>query len=324
MDKPTPYFINNRTLTAFQPLIKELEDTPHHNTLFDLSYLSVIDVNGAQNHAFLQGQLSCDVREVTADHMRQGALCNLKGRVLVLLDVLEWQGLHLIVPSDLSERTEHLLAKPAAFSRVTLQQAPHYAVFGFYLKNPTDLHPLNWTLPTARFDVVAHDEGCCYALGDGAYLLLIHTEHQEKLTEPFIRQQQYRGSLAWHAKRLQQGHLEIYPESSGLFLPHRLDLQKSGQLSFNKGCYKGQEVIARMHYRATLKHTVKQFIIQCTEPLRSGLKLLSPDQEIELGELIDFCPLHNQTYLITTSIFFEHPSQCRLENSPFIYTLQAP
>ncbi len=310
MREPIQTTINHRELTTCLPLPEELLDDPAKNLLFDLSYLGVIDVIGPQGRDFLQGQLSCDVREVNAEHMRQGAMCNLKGRVLMLLDVLDWRGLHLVLPRDLQERTERLLSKPAALSRVTVQQAPHYAVFGFCLNNKADLLPFNWALPTVRFDMVSHEEGCCYNLGDGAYLILIDAAHQEALTQPFINKQQWRGSLAWHARRLQQGHIEIYPESSGLFLPHRLDLQQSGQLNFNKGCYKGQEIIARTHYRATLKHALKQFKIKALAPLRSGLKLFADEGKIEIGELVDFCPIGGQEFIIVASIVFEHKTQC--------------
>lgn len=313
MREPIQTTINHRSLTRYLPLPDELRDDPTKNLLFDLSYLGVIDVIGLHGRDFLQGQLSCDVREVDAEHMRQGAMCNLKGRVLMLLDVLDWHGLHLVLPRDLHERTERLLSKPAALSHVTVQRAPHYAVFGFCLQNKSDILPFNWDLSTEIFGMMSHENGCCYSLGDGAYLLLIDAAHQEELIQPFMNKHQWRGSLAWHARRIQQGHIEIYPESSGLFLPHRLDLQQSGQLNFNKGCYKGQEIIARTHYRATLKHALKQFKIKSLEPLRSGLKLFADEGNVEIGELVDFCPISETEFIIAVSIIFEHKMQCCIE-----------
>jgi folate-binding Fe-S cluster repair protein YgfZ len=66
-----------------------------------------------------------------------------------------------------------------------------------------------------------------------------------------------------------------------------------------------------MHYRATLKHELKLFTIETNQPLQSGNKMLS-DQE-EIGELIDVCPLGNNTFLIAVSILADHPNTCIFE-----------
>ncbi|MFI4919923.1 MAG: tRNA-modifying protein YgfZ, partial [Legionellales bacterium] len=113
------------------------------------------------------------------------------------------------------------------------------------------------------------------------------------------------GSLTWNTLRLKHKQINIYPESRGLFLPHRLDLHLTNYISFNKGCYKGQEIIARTHYKATLKHELKIFEIQTNETIYSGQKLLSLTQETEVGELIDYSYLHNNRYLIAVSMLKE-------------------
>jgi folate-binding protein YgfZ len=318
--------INNRELTTIHALAIDLAKDPLKNRLFDLSYLRVASLQGALSRDFLQGQLTCDVRDVNPQHMRQGALCNLKGRVLMLMDIVEWRGFHFILPEDLLDRSIRLLEKPAAFSRVTVHATPEYAVLGFELNNIQDIQPLIGPLPTARFEVTAFDGGCCYALGDGAFILLIlliDAPLIETIAQPFIDKHQWHGALAWHQTRLQHGQFEIYPESSGLFLPHRLDLHQSGQLNFNKGCYKGQEIIARTHYRATLKHTMKKFKLTGPVSLRSGLKLFQASSSIEIGELIDYSPLNDHEWIILASIFFEHANTITLEGHPENLTLEA-
>ena len=314
MNNPSTYLIHHRPFTTYTASTKTLRDRPKHNILFDLNYLGVMNIIGAKGHDFLQGQLSCDVREVTAEYMRPSALCDLKGRVLMLPDVLEWnEGLHLILPHDLIPAARRLLAKPAALSRVTLEHATNYDLFGFLLNNPNDLLPFNGTLPTAPLSVSAHEDGCCYAQSHNAYVFIVNKSHREAFTLPFKQHpQQWQGSLAWHAQRLLQKKIEIYPESSGLFLPHRLDLQHTGYLNFNKGCYKGQEIIARMHYRSTAKHTLKSFKITYQEPLYAGLRFYLPKTNTEIGELVDFCPINDHEYIIAASLLFEHPIVCYL------------
>ncbi len=305
--------VNNRSYTAFLPIDDELDLKPHKNYLFDLSWLGCLDLTGAASQDFLQGQLSCDLKKVTSSQMRSGALCNLKGRLLALLDVIDWHGLHLILPCDLLLKTQNTLNKTAVFSKVKLNQAQDYQIFGLYLQNSDNIVPFNAHLTHERYSVISTDTYCAYHLGLGFYIFIISKSHVDDVCSHFIKEEQMRGSLSWHALRLRQHHIEIYPESRGLFLPHRVGLHLSGYLSFDKGCYKGQEIIARTHYRAKLKHEMKLFMISTTEPLKSGQRLFSPDNHKELGELIDFCPFDQSSYLIAVSMIFDHPMECRIE-----------
>lgn len=307
------YRINSRQYTVFSPLLNELICAPLKNYLFDLSYLSSLSVIGAVSREFIQGQISCDVREINSKKMRQGALCSLKGRVMALLDVLNCKGdnIELIVPEDLLYDTQLSLAKTAMFSRITLSKANDRQLVGFYLQNDNDTIPFDLKLTNAPYDVISSEKYCCYCLGHGFYIFLVMAEEFENVRERFREKSQWKGSLAWHALQLQQKRIEIYPESRGMFLPHRLGLQLSGYLSFNKGCYKGQEIIARTHYRAKLKHELKVFTIETCEPLRSGLKVFS--NTVEIGELVDFCPVGEGRFIISVSVLFEHPSEVLIE-----------
>lgn len=302
------YLVNSRAYTSISTIGDELTFDPNKNYLFDLSYLGCIDVVGERASEFLQGQLSCDLREVTQNQMRQGAMCNLKGRILALLDVIDWHGLHLIVPNDLLAETQASLAKTATFSKVTLNTATDIQLFGFYMQNRDDMIPFNATLPETRFSVIHEDAFSVYHLGDGYYIFITKQD-------AFVKKEQMRGSLAWHVLRLRQKQFEIYPKSRGLFLPHRLDLQLSGYLNFNKGCYKGQEIVARTHYRAKLKHEMKLFTIQTSEPIQSGQNLFSLDDHVELGEVIDYCPVGKDSVLIAASVVFDCPSNWTLEKT---------
>ncbi|MCH9757314.1 MAG: folate-binding protein YgfZ [Gammaproteobacteria bacterium] len=282
---------------------------PTQNTLFDLPNLSILKILGDNAAAFLQGQLSCDVEAVSPQQMRQSAFCNLKGRVLALPDVLKFNDiLHLILPTNLLEKTTRSLSKTAALSRVTLESDTNYHILGFYLKDINQPLPIKGAWPTEKQAIISTEDSCAYHLGDGFYIVLVHSHHLDAIKTPFIKQNIFEDQHAWHALRLAHHEIHIYPESRGLFLPHRLGLHTSGHLNFDKGCYRGQEIIARTHYRAKLKHTLKIFIIETSEKLQPGLRIMTEDNTREIGELIDFCALKNNQYLIAASILLEHPS----------------
>ncbi|MDX2346903.1 MAG: folate-binding protein YgfZ [Legionella sp.] len=269
---------------------------PSQNTLFDLQNLCILNILGDNAATYLQGQLSCDVEAVNAEHMRPSVFCNLKGRILALPDVLQFnQILRLILPVDLLEKTQKSLSKTAALSRVKLEQETNYHIFGFYLEDINQPLPFEGLWPTEKHAVLISNNNCAYYLGDNCYILLVHKNNlnQIKATQNIA---------AWHALRLKHGEIQIHPESRGLFLPHRLGLHLSGHINFNKGCYRGQEIIARMHYKAKHKHALKIFTIETNKPLQPGLRLMNQDNTQEIGELVDYCLINNNQYLIAASV----------------------
>ncbi len=297
------HLIYSRHYTAIHPLSVELHYLPKTNYLFDLDYLSVIQVEGDKASECLQGQLSCDMRAVSDTHMQQGVMCNLKGRIMAILDVVLMtnQSIALVVPADLSADTQASLAKAAALSRVQLHDTG-LKVYGLFVQNEEGALPFDMPLPAERYDVVHNETMCCYKIDQYFYIYIVQPTMANAISEPFITQDQYRGSLAWHALQLQHQRVEIYPESRGMFLPHRLDMHLSGHINFEKGCYKGQEIIARMHYRSTQKHKLVSFMVEIDAEPKVGVPIYAEDNETVVGEVIDYCIADNHRYIISASI----------------------
>ncbi|WP_131783062.1 YgfZ/GcvT domain-containing protein [Legionella gresilensis] len=317
------YLINTRAYTALQNINQELILNSDKNYLFDLSYLAILSVEGNQAESFLQGQLTCDVRDVSQTTMRQGALCNLKGRIQALLDIVKTTTYQLILPADLIADTQTSLSKVAILSRVQLSIKNDYKVYGFYLANKHDKLPPKIHLPAEKYGLSITEDGYCYCIDESSFLIISSVANQEALTAPFISSQQFCGSLAWHYLRIKQAKVEIYPNTRGLFLPHRLELHHQGYISFNKGCYKGQEIIARTHYRAKLKHQLAIFAIDTKEPFNAGSKIFDESAQREVGEIIDYCPLSTDgKFLIAVSILHNHPNKVIFEGQKESITLK--
>lgn len=312
--KPMHHLINSRTLTTFSDIDTELKLDKEKNYLFDLSYLGVLHIDGDKSAEFLQGQLTCDINQLSDIQMLQGAQCTLKGRILALMDVIQWNGIKLLLPKDLLEATQNSLSKTALLSRVQIKANAELSVFGFYLQNQEDIVPDSIFLPQDQHAKAQSASFCYYHLGNGFYIFIVEQHAAEQCSAPFINTNQRLGSLTWHSLRLNQSQLSIYPESRGLFLPHRLDLQNTPYLSFQKGCYKGQEIIARTQYRATLKHELRLFTIHTNEAPYSGQKLFNSQGTLELGELVDYSCIGLNTYLIAVSLLKDNTQEIRLEH----------
>lgn len=105
--------------------------------------------------------------------------------------------------------------------------------------------------------------------------------------------------IAWQLAEINANIPTLYPETSALFLPHELNLPALNAVSFDKGCYTGQEIIARMHYRAKLKKSLHRVQIESHSMLSRGADIYYHQNErISIaGTLVDFCPMEDQKYV---------------------------
>lgn len=266
------------------------------NYLFQLEYISILTVEGKQAKSFLQGQLTCNLDDVTLEQMRPAAQCNLQGRILALMDVVKCneEKYFLVLPKDLIETTIKSLKQVAQLSRVNLYANNDLVVYGLRIQDRVTLQDYLIKLPNESMQVISEENYYCYKVAEeetGIFKLLLAPTLAQKLSENF----HLKGSLAWHLLNLKQNIFEIYPESRGLFLPHKVALQKTSVISFNKGCYKGQEIIARMHYRSTVKYKLQQKIMPNTTLIIGQKELNDPNQEV--AQLIDYAPIDEQHLL---------------------------
>lgn len=101
------------------------------------------------------------------------------------------------------------------------------------------------------------------------YAVFFKVELQTLIPEPSLPVYE-KAAAEWSYFDPRQGHPQVYPETSGLFLPHDLNLHKLDGIHWDKGCYTGQEIIARMHYLGKLKTHLYQAKISTPTPPSPG------------------------------------------------------
>lgn len=205
------------------------------NVYYPLSDMACLAVEGDGAQALLQGQLTADIRLVDASHMTWSALCRVDGRVIALMYVVYWEGWKLCLSADMLDMVKRTLDLPARLSKVTLRPLQDLCIWG--------LHGIVQGLESPGAVKLGDHYTAC--LGDGDYLLL--STHALEYENTAL------GSHFYN-HRLEMGHVRIYPATTGLFLPHYIGLPDKGYIAFDKGCYRGQEIIARMQYRGNLKY----------------------------------------------------------------------
>ncbi|MEE4244835.1 MAG: hypothetical protein V2I33_05465 [Kangiellaceae bacterium] len=214
---------------------------------FELADYGVIKIAGADADKLLQGQLTCDVTKVTQHTASLAALCNVKGRVISLFTLLrpfDDDVFYMLMPVSLISITLATLKKYAPFYKVELtDESQQFRVVGWHIDKlgASDLSPFSC--------VTDEKHNACHIVYPNSHLLsMISIDsgadyHIERNSDTAL----------WYVNAFTAGIAELSDTTSEHFLPHNLNLPELHAVSFDKGCYTGQEVIARMHYKGTLK-----------------------------------------------------------------------
>ncbi len=243
--------------------------------LYDLSATGLLKISGSDAKKLLQGQLTCNVDEVSPTQGAMGAHCNPQGRVISLFYLLMLDNIYyLILPRSMLDLAASALKKYAVFYKVVIQQANHEQLLGVQdLTLPANIN----NIATMNFT-------------DGRSILLGLPETLHLLQQTFA-DERVLTSEDWHARNIEEMIPTIYPETSATFLPHEINLPALKAVHFEKGCYTGQEIIARMHYRGKLKtHLFKAMLSQDTPPLPGNpIYCKQANQLRTVGTVVDSC-----------------------------------
>ncbi|MBT8149066.1 MAG: folate-binding protein YgfZ [Pseudomonadales bacterium] len=241
----------------------------NHKCIAPLHQFSLLGVSGPDATTFLQGQLTADVAALRPGNTTIAAHCDAKGRMhanflLHKLDDNEyWLQLHHSVVSIARDA----LAKYAVFSKVSLSEPGNeYACFGVEPAGYAAMLLQNQALKQLVKVFSLADLITCVWLPRaelGAFLELISSSHTHWV-----------GSAEWQKTAMRRGVGFIEKHSSGEIIPQMLNLDCLDGISFTKGCYTGQEIIARMKYRGSVKRRCWYFSAELSsfeigKPLRT-------------------------------------------------------
>jgi folate-binding protein YgfZ len=244
----------------------------------ELQHSGLIRFSGEEARAFLHNQLSCDVAALTFGRSTYGAYCNPKGRVLA--SFLLWrseQGLFMQLPTSLREPIQQQLSKFILRSKVKAENfADDLALIGVAGKDAAArLQQALGAAPTAPHDVVHVDGATIIRLPVDRYEIAVPREQAPRLAEALGAAEQA-GPEHWEWLAIRAGIPVILPATQEQFVPQMVNLDLIGGVSFQKGCFPGQEIVARMRYRGTLKQRMYLANVTSTEHPQPGEKLYSP------------------------------------------------
>ncbi len=298
-------------------------------------YYGLVKVSGPDAGTFLQGQLTCDIQKVSTDLFQLGGHCNPKGRLRSLFRIYKYHdAFYLQAPKLQIDFAIAELKKYAKFSKVSItDERASLGTLGLInlgngLANPfldAQLKRIQTLLSesTLNFDnadlqiiKIPHSSNRYQVIGPNAVLENI-LNHLPKT--------QMQSFESWKLADIQDGLPEVWPELSEQLLPHNIQLPKLGGVSFNKGCYCGQEIIARMEYRGNIKKTMVRASIEGLETILPGTLVYAKDannKQTEIGLVITSAKIENHTTEMLLEISKEFISSDDIPKYIFIGSIE--
>ncbi len=244
--------------------------------LMPLPSLATWQIQGADAASFLQGQTTNDVAALAPEQWQTSGYCNPKGRLLatLLLARNAPEAFLAILPASLSETVFARLTRYVLRAKVKLAPAP-LASLG--LAGPLAAATLaGANLPCPQPGRL-HAAGSAWVLGlaPTRFLVLVPQETLAALWCTLSANAQPSGEALWDALDIAAGLATVLPQTHESFVPQMLNLDLVGGLSYHKGCYPGQEIVARMHYLGRLKERLYRASVAVPPPA-AGERLYSP------------------------------------------------
>ena len=234
-------------------------------TTYATPNFGMLRLTGPDAIKFLQGYTTCDLAPVTAGGASVGAICNLKGRMVTSFRVAMFEtDLLLRMHRALVPKTIAFLSKYIVFSKAEMHDASEQWLVGGLT-----------TTNVQRDAVKPMDTGLEVGLGG---------DRAELWSRRPIQAEE--DSDAWHRLDIYAGLAWISPETAGEYLPQMFAYDALGAVDFEKGCYLGQEIVARAHFRGTIKRRIYRAGSSAEVPLGAPLW----DGNREVGQVVASAP----------------------------------
>lgn len=286
--------------------------------LVKLHQTQLLQVKGPDASKFLQGQVTCDLRELSTFVTRIGAQCNPKGRILFSFRALQMdtETIALRIPSSMMDKAKSSLGKYIVFSKAKLHDDSGYNLFGIYgdgAKHATET--IFNALPAGDDGWVEKDGNILIQLAQDRFECWIKSADaaafEQQLTDYTVN-----GNVNdWELLNIRAGIADIYPATVELFTPQEINYQLVNGINFRKGCYTGQEIVARLHYRGKLKRHMYRFELSGNQLPTPGAAVVNTTTRHACGHIVTAAFTADNQIEILASLLDEQLDQVALETS---------
>ena len=249
-------------------------------TLHRLNQSGLLVFSGADAQSFLQGQLTCDVEGLATGRSTYGAYCTPKGRILA--NFLLWRtGVDYLMqlPAPLCAPLQKRLSMYILRSKVkAIDATGSYRRLGLAGRGAVGIiENVFGDVPGGVHDVTQAGDATLIQIGIDRYEIVATNEPGAALEEALKRHAKEGVEPSWQWLDIRDGIPWITPATQEQFVPQMVNLDLIDGVSFSKGCYPGQEIVARAHYRGQVRQRMYRVHIATDARVEPGDKLYSAD-----------------------------------------------
>jgi len=266
------------------------------NKITDLNHLSFLEINGEGAFDLLQGQITCDVNKVDSNNSCLGALCNAKGRIIssFILCLLKKGSYGLIGHHKTLKKTEEELQKYSPFYEVEINENLSFSFFGINKETFENTYNKKIVYPDNTIEI----GGSTFISYLGKKFLLAFCD-KERLSEFENLFELDANRIDWKLDEILCQNVEISEENSGKYTPHELNYDVNNRIDFEKGCYTGQEVVARMHYRG--KNLTRLNLAETPDLNITENMTLTDQEDKKIGKLVKVVNLDKKSVCLVSA-----------------------
>ena len=293
-------FLNDQ-VADFGAAEAERRQAAHGAIVADLSPLNLIQFAGEDAQTFLQGQLSNDVRLLDGNNTQYTSYNTPKGRMLA--NGLLWQSAAntyvLQLPAGLREAIQKRLSMFVLRAKVKVSDISadwvRLGVGG--LGAAQAVSQVLGDVPAAVHGRTAFEHGSVLRLPGDNFEMLIAPEQAQSIWEKLVQVAKPVGNACWDALLIRAGIPTLLPATQEQFVAQMLNYELIGGVNFKKGCYPGQEIVARTQYLGKPKRRMYLAHIAGTEMPQPGDELYSADlPEQATGMIVNAAPAGDGGY----------------------------
>ena len=274
--------IQDSVVQHFGDAATERLATRDGTVLCDLSQFGILKVSGEDAQSFLQNLLSNDIRDVNGSRAQLSSFNNAKGRMLA--SMLIWRNgadFLLQLPRSQCEAIRKKLSMYVLRSKVKISDASDELVcIGLCGKNASGILQTYYpTLPQLAMDAVQCDTDTVLCRDASRFQIVSTPQRAPMLWDELNKAAKSAGSPCWDWLDIRAGIPFVLPATLEAFVPQMLNFEVINGVNFKKGCYPGQEVVARMHYLGKPKRRMYLAHVESDITPQAGDELYSAEME---------------------------------------------
>ncbi|MCF6204609.1 MAG: folate-binding protein [Methylococcaceae bacterium] len=288
---------NNATINPELEISFPKNQQSSEHTVTPVTHLSVLKITGTDAAQFLQGQLTCNINNLSDSTSFYSAFCNAKGQTITTLLIYKKNNEYFIVlPTELTDKVITKLHMYILRSAVKIQNVTdNLCLIGLTSSNRTILP----SLPKNQFEI--SQSTIQFSSRNDRYLIINPEKETSALWTQLIHKKNVVvvNSSSWKFQDISEGIPWLNLATSEEYIPQMLNIDKLGGISFDKGCYTGQEIVARTHYLGKTKRELCLAECHSTAMLEGSNQIVMNNSKQVTGKVLSIQSNDKVTRMLT-------------------------